>query len=274
MQYCTAEMYLCQAASICKTPAPLDADAAAVHADLLCSGLAAAKSLLDYYLTLPVYADMAFNNSEWIQLSFAITVACRLAVTTPSSTPQTRALRQSLDLGGVLRHLALRVGALVSQQVDARGGRDIFYRYEQRVRRMQAWYERCCNGSSSTSSSNINISSSAPRPAVSRKTSTKLEQQQQQQQQTITSAPFTHDALGLLSQPPSGATTPVSLFPSGAAEPTQFFQNLSSGAGAADPCVWSADSSQANTPDMKMTELFPELDYIFCDWLSPPIEST
>ncbi|KAK7754760.1 hypothetical protein SLS62_003320 [Diatrype stigma] len=295
MQYHTAEMYLCQAASFSKTTAQLlDADAAAMHAELLSSGITAAKSLLDYYLQLPVYADMAFNNSEWIQISFAITVSSRLAITTaaaaasssatnPQQQQQTAgALRQtpSLDLSSILRHLSLRIGALVTQQVDARGGRDIFYDYEQRVRRMQAWYERCFG------------SGEAPIVAPRKRSSIKVEHQHHQHQhhqQPITSAPqqqhgmtmtgvlsappFTHDALGLLSQPPSGATTPVNLYPAvAAAEPAQsYFPNL---AGGADPCgVWSADSSQANTPDMKMTELFPELDYIFCDWLSPPIET-
>ncbi|RYP83023.1 hypothetical protein DL769_001492 [Monosporascus sp. CRB-8-3] len=247
MQYHTAEMYLCQTAFFYKA-VQLDT---VLHAELLCSGLAAAKSLMDFYLSLPVYADMAFNNSEWIQISFAITVASRLAIasTHRAVDQQTRAVRQSLDLSNIIRHLSLRIGALVTQQVDAQGGRDIFYHYDQRVRRMQAWYERC---------------SATPRKV-------KVEQQQPQQQQHITAAapphtmaPFTHDALGLLSQPPSGATTPVNgAYP--AAEPTHFFQNLPT-----DPCVWSsADSSQTNTPDVKMTELFPELDYIFCDWLSP-----
>ncbi|RYP31398.1 hypothetical protein DL767_005798 [Monosporascus sp. MG133] len=247
MQYRTAEMYLCQTAFFYKA-VQLDT---VLHTELLCSGLAAAKSLMDFYLSLPVYADMAFNNSEWIQISFAITVASRLAIasTHRAVDHQTRALRQSLDLSNIIRHLSLRIGALVTQQVDAQGDRDIFYHYDQRVRRMQAWYERC----------------SAPARKV------KVEQQPpQQQQQHIaaaaphTMAPFTHDPLGLLSQPPSGATTPVNgIYP--AAEPTHFFQNLPT-----DPCVWSsADSSQPNTPDVKMTELFPELDYIFCDWLSP-----
>ncbi|RYP89311.1 hypothetical protein DL770_004463 [Monosporascus sp. CRB-9-2] len=246
MQYRTAEMYLCQTAFFYKA-VQLDT---VLHAELLCSGLAAAKSLMDFYLSLPVYADMAFNNSEWIQISFAITVASRLAIasTHRAVDHQTRALRQSLDLSNIIRHLSLRIGALVTQQVDAQGGRDIFYHYDQRVRRMQAWYERC----------------SAPSRKV------KVEQQPQQQQHIAaaaaphTMAPFTHDALGLLSQPPSGATTPVNgIYP--AAEPTHFFQNLPT-----DPCVWSSgDSSQSNTPDVKMTELFPELDYIFCDWLSP-----
>ncbi|RYP07359.1 hypothetical protein DL764_002575 [Monosporascus ibericus] len=242
MQYRTAEMYLCQTAFFYKA-VQLDT---VLHAELLCSGLAAAKSLMDFYLSLPVYADMAFNNSEWIQISFAITVASRLAIasTHRAVDHQTKALRQSLDLSNIIRHLSLRIGALVTQQVDAQGGRDIFYHYDQRVRRMQAWYERC----------------NAPARKV------KVEQQQHIAAAAAahTMAPFTHDALGLLSQPPSGAATPVNgIYP--AAEPAQFFQNLPT-----DPCVWSsADSSQANTPDVKMTELFPELDYIFCEWLSP-----
>ncbi|RYP19329.1 hypothetical protein DL765_003411 [Monosporascus sp. GIB2] len=252
MQYRTAEMYLCQTAFFYKA-VQLDT---VLHAELLCSGLAAAKSLMDFYLSLPVYADMAFNNSEWIQISFAITVASRLSIasTHRAVDHQTRALRQSLDLSNIIRHLSLRIGALVTQQVDAQGGRDIFYHYDQRVRRMQAWYERC----------------SAPARKIKVEQQPPSQQQPQQQQQIAaaaaphTMAPFTHDALGLLSQPPSGATTPVNgVYP--AAEPTHFFQNLPT-----DPCVWSsADSSQANTPDVKMTELFPELDYIFCDWLSP-----
>lgn len=321
MQYRTAEMYLCQAASFWRAGQPqLDA---AVRAELLGTGLAAAKSLLDYYLALPVYADMALNNSEWIQISFAVTVASRLlamgAATSPSPNTQpqdnnnnnhndddsgggnrnhrqrpqpmtmTRALRQqSLDLANAIRHLALRVGALVTQQVDAQGGRDIFHHYEQRVRRMQVWYEQCCGGNGPEVAGIF-----ARKSAATSTSQTEAQQSQQQQQQQPTPipcssstiptpalpSPFTLDgALGLL--PPPG-TTSVNLY---APDPTSYFSSQGHHQqqhyvprhlpplGGGDPCAWSTDSSQATTPDIKMAELFPELDYIFCDWLSPPIE--
>jgi hypothetical protein len=253
MQYRTAELYLCQAAFFHKT-AQLDAT---VQADLLCKGLSAAKSLLDFYLGLPVYAEMAFNNSEWIQISFAITVASRLAVASKhkSLDPQTRNLRQSLDLGNVIRHLSLRIGSLVTQQVDRHGSRDIFFHFEQRVRRIQSWFER------------FSTPSRKQRPDQQQPPQQQVQQQPQQanlptQSQQMT--PYSQDALGILQPPTQQATAAgISSTPVFSSPEMPGFNNYTT-----DPYSW-ADVSGTSTPDVRMIDPFPDLDHIFTEWSAP-----
>ncbi|OJD32505.1 uncharacterized protein BKCO1_37000139 [Diplodia corticola] len=177
MQFHTAELFLCQAAlldwnllalpSAASSGTPSSSAGSALHLEVLCAGLSAAKSLLDAYLALPARAETAFNNSEWIQLSFGLTVAARLAVasTTAGSITGPNAvitdqqkqavstmsqLRAALSISNALRAIAQRVGALASatnsqtdagQQAEAGASGNVFAQYEQRVRRIQQWFD-------------------------------------------------------------------------------------------------------------------------------------
>lgn len=87
---------------------------------------------------------MALTNSEWIQLSFGVTLAAKFAIISrePGVEHETRALRQRLNIDNVFRHLALRIGALVGRAGNGNKQKDIFFHYEQRVRKIQRWYER------------------------------------------------------------------------------------------------------------------------------------
>lgn len=273
MQYQTAELYICQVATAYKTM-QLDASG---HAELISSGLGATKLLLEYYLAMPVYADMALNNSEWLQISFAITVGAKLVITTHEAVndPQAIVMPQSLDLSGILNQLAQRVGALVTTQVDAKGGRDIFHYYEQRLRRMQAWYESQHVLATCQSVEMAPQSQHQPQHLTT-------QSMEQQPQLTLNPAPpammmpFTiHDSLDMLSPYPSMAEIPRSalngtMFPTSMAplagstpeEAAQYLQALS-----ADPSV-----PRTNASDLKM-DLFPEMDYVYSDWVPSAIET-
>lgn len=230
MLYRTTELFLCQAAFF-DNNALLDVS---FHVDLLCSGLAAAKAMLDFYLSLPVYAEMTFNNSEWIQLGFAVTVAARLTVASchRAIDPQTRHLRQSLDLANVLRQIYLRVGALATPQVDANGNRDMFYHYGQRVRRIQSW----CEHFSATA------------------TSLQLDPQLATCAPNHSGAPIT----------PSHTMASIpTINVSESTESSQPFHHPPNG-----PGVWT-DMSSSGSVDIQISDLFPELDPSFWDWSSP-----
>jgi hypothetical protein len=140
MQFHTAKLFLYQVAfferNLQHSPA--------LNLNILCEGLEGAKSFLDLYLWLPPKSEMALSNSEWIQLSFGITLAAKFAIVSkePNVEPHTRELRHRLNIDNAFRHLALRIGALVGRAGDGNKQKDIFFYYEQRVRKIQTWYEK------------------------------------------------------------------------------------------------------------------------------------
>jgi hypothetical protein len=140
MQFHTAKLFLYQVAfferNLQQSPY--------LHLNILCEGLEGAKSFLDLYLWLPPKSEMALTNIEWIQLSFGVTLAAKFAIVSrdPHVEVQTRELRHRLNIDHVFRHLALRIGALVGRAGDGNKEKDIFFYYEQRVRKIQSWYEK------------------------------------------------------------------------------------------------------------------------------------
>ena len=144
MQYHTAELYLCQIGLIESSPQN-SAAWSPWRIELLCFGLIAAKSLLGFFLSLPLRYEMSFNNTEWVQLSFALNVAAKLSLIANEAEKagyqQTIQLRKYLGISDVLRSLIMRIGTLISQAKDDNGDRDVFYHFEQRAKRLQEWYE-------------------------------------------------------------------------------------------------------------------------------------
>ncbi|OCL08162.1 hypothetical protein AOQ84DRAFT_407445 [Glonium stellatum] len=108
--------------------------------EVLSAGLISAKSLLGYYLSLPIGTESSFNNSELIQIGFALTVAAKLSIAASdnSVSRETRVLRESLDISSILKQVVLRVGTLVTPHRDKE---NVFYNYERRVKQVQTWYE-------------------------------------------------------------------------------------------------------------------------------------
>ena len=274
MQYRTAELYLCQAAQFSKT---LQLDAVG-HVELLSSGLAATRSLLDYYLGLPIYADTAMNNTEWLQISFAITVTTRLTSASGQAVmdnPQIGALRQSLDLSGAIGNLCLRVNSLTTQQVDSKGDRDTFHYYKQRLQRMLDWYER------NSGPSALQTTKVGTQPQLQLQLQTQMPSLQQHQELLMSTAPTSAllpaATFGGLEQiprqlPGSAGNTicPITSAPVTTTTeiPVQFFHDL-----AIEPYTWSTNTSRANTPDMNMADMLSEQDYAYSDLMASLIET-
>jgi hypothetical protein len=140
MQFHTAKLFLYQVAfferNLQQSPD--------VHLNILCEGLESAKSFLDLYLWLPPKSELALTLPEWVQLSFGVTQAAKFAIVSksPNVEPQTRELRQRLNIDHIFRHLSLRIGALVGRAGERHKNKDIFSHYELRVRKIQTWYEK------------------------------------------------------------------------------------------------------------------------------------
>ncbi|KAJ5556363.1 hypothetical protein N7494_000278 [Penicillium frequentans] len=123
--------------------------------DALHMGLAVSKTLLEFYVSLPLCHDVAFNNSIWVQLGFAATLACKLSVAAigPSVHAHTAELCRALDISNILSRCIIRVQALVTSDMDASGDRDVFYHYERRLKRVKWWFENgTLSGSNNDSS--------------------------------------------------------------------------------------------------------------------------
>lgn len=148
MQFHTVELYLCQITLFDNKRHPQDHQQqfnSPVQVEALCMGLSAGKSVLDFYISLPLRAEMAFNNTGCIQIGFALTLACKLAVAAlePPVNLHTAVadLSRSLDMSGMLNRCILRIQALITLATDSGGDRDVFFHYEKRLKRIQAWYE-------------------------------------------------------------------------------------------------------------------------------------
>ncbi|KAM5437517.1 hypothetical protein McanMca71_000869 [Microsporum canis] len=113
----------------------------AVSDEMLCAGHIAAQSILKLYLSLPPHSETAFNNTEWVQIGFALIVTCRQTGTT-STTQMTPALvRHKESFSNILMQLKARVSELSTDLVDLNGDRDIFSNFADRVTRLQAWFD-------------------------------------------------------------------------------------------------------------------------------------
>ncbi|OOG00510.1 hypothetical protein ASPCADRAFT_125531 [Aspergillus carbonarius ITEM 5010] len=144
MQFYTAELYLCQITLFDHKPSAQKPRVdSSFQIEALRMGLAAAKALLDHYLCLPLRSEVAFNNAVWIQIGFALTLACKLVVagSDPAVHPHTVELCRALDISNKLSRCILRIQALVTSSMDATGDRDVFYHYEKRLKRVQWWFE-------------------------------------------------------------------------------------------------------------------------------------
>lgn len=144
MHFYTAELYLCQLSLFDHKPnTPSRKLDPSFHIQVLCVGLKAAKCCLDFYVSLPLRAEMVINNTWWVQIGFVLTLACKLVITAcePSVYPHTVELCRSLDLSSLLNKCILRIQALITSHMDTSGDRDVFYHYEKRTKRVQWWFE-------------------------------------------------------------------------------------------------------------------------------------
>ena len=75
---------------------------------------------------------MAFSNTQWVQIGFALTSACKLGAASLEDTVyyQTKEHRGALDMSLVLQRLIRRIQALITPHMDVQEDRDVFYHYE------------------------------------------------------------------------------------------------------------------------------------------------
>lgn len=144
MQFHTVEMYLCQVTLFDHKPgAQPPRHEPSFQIEALRMGLSAAKTLLHFYMCLPLGDDAKFHNVGWVQLGFAVTLACKLVVAAsePSIHPHTVDLCCALDISNTMKQCIIRIQALITSDVDESGGRDVLFHYEKRLKRVQWWFE-------------------------------------------------------------------------------------------------------------------------------------
>lgn len=117
--------------------------------EIFCSGLTAAENILNMYMELPPGGEQTFNNTQWVQMAFCILVASRQVVAASrmekaALVPQIHAWPETLE------KLRQRLGALSTTQVDLNGDRDVFVDFENRVSRIQGWFNRNFGNSEAT----------------------------------------------------------------------------------------------------------------------------
>ncbi|RHZ46408.1 uncharacterized protein CDV56_104521 [Aspergillus thermomutatus] len=143
MQFHTAELYLTQI-SLFDRKTPHDSVFwSSLRIEALSMGLVAARQLLQFYLALPLRSETVFNNTQCVQVGFCLTLAVKLSVAALDSSidHQVGKLRDSLNMSLIFKQVILRIQALVTPLVDARGERDAFYHFENRLKHLQWWYE-------------------------------------------------------------------------------------------------------------------------------------
>ncbi|KAL3487457.1 hypothetical protein BJX62DRAFT_253954 [Aspergillus germanicus] len=103
--------------------------------EMAVSAVITANSILSLYLQLPPNEEVGFNNTQWVQMGFALLVACRY--TAAASIPdKMAAFLQTLS------ELQLRLEALSTHNLDVNGARDVFFDFKNRVIRIRNWLLR------------------------------------------------------------------------------------------------------------------------------------
>jgi hypothetical protein len=99
------------------------------------SAVISANSILNLYLQLPPNEEVGFNNTQWVQMGFALLVACRYSVS--ASKPD-----QMATFLQILSELQSRLEALSTRTVDINGAGDVFFDFKNRVIRLRNWLLR------------------------------------------------------------------------------------------------------------------------------------
>jgi hypothetical protein len=99
------------------------------------SAVISANSILNLYLELPPNEEVGFNNTQWVQMGFALLVACRYNAT--ASIPDKMATFLQ-----TLSELQSKLEALSTHNVEMNGARDVFFDFKNRVNRIRNWLPR------------------------------------------------------------------------------------------------------------------------------------
>ncbi|EED15032.1 conserved hypothetical protein [Talaromyces stipitatus ATCC 10500] len=142
MQFHSAELCLCQL-SVSSLKASAHTSTPNLRDELLGKALMASNSLLNVYHALPPGTETAFNNTQWVQLGFAVLIASKLLVSVSSNSDRRAAemAQRRVSWSNILKQCRLRVENLSTSQVDSNGDRDVFHNFRQRVVRIQNWID-------------------------------------------------------------------------------------------------------------------------------------
>ncbi|KAJ5161704.1 hypothetical protein N7492_007096 [Penicillium capsulatum] len=99
--------------------------------EMSCAALTATESILNLYLSLPLKREQGFNNTQWVQMGFAMLVGLRQTVA--ASQPE-----QVVSFSHLLAQMQQRITALSGSDVDMNGARDVFCGFSRRVAHIQA----------------------------------------------------------------------------------------------------------------------------------------
>ncbi|KAL3464874.1 hypothetical protein BJX64DRAFT_78842 [Aspergillus heterothallicus] len=135
----TVNLYLCQVTlfekdSIAQLPQT-------VRVDILCHGLAAARSSFDSLLTIPPNTERYMSYTQWLGTGFCLILSCKLALMAASdksmrqNEPRVQALCDSLDMVRVL-------DACVSRQLPQHADRKTGFDYTGWLHWIQEWFEK------------------------------------------------------------------------------------------------------------------------------------
>lgn len=112
-----------------------DAEAPSWIDEMTVSAIVSANSILNLYLQLSPLEEAGFNNTQWVQMGFALLVACRHTVA--ASKPD-----QVANFLHTLSKLQSRLETLSTSNIDNNGARDVFFDFMNRVIRVQKWLTR------------------------------------------------------------------------------------------------------------------------------------
>ncbi|KAL2787669.1 hypothetical protein BJX66DRAFT_280061 [Aspergillus keveii] len=135
----TVNLYLCQVSlfekdSIAQLPQ-------SIRVDILCHGLAMARSSFHALLTIALNTERYLSYSQWLQTGFCLILSCKLALMAASdksmrlNEPRVQALVDKLDM---IRVLNTCVSRQLSQEPDRKTGFD----YSGWLQWIQEWFER------------------------------------------------------------------------------------------------------------------------------------
>ncbi|OQE00057.1 hypothetical protein PENVUL_c059G05066 [Penicillium vulpinum] len=96
------------------------------------SAFISATSILNLYIRFPSKEEVGFNNTQWVQMAFALLVVYRYTATA-CKPDQTTAFLDTLS------KLRSRVEALSTSDVDMNGARDAFFDFRNRIVQIENW---------------------------------------------------------------------------------------------------------------------------------------
>ncbi|KAJ5767270.1 uncharacterized protein N7511_004886 [Penicillium nucicola] len=111
--------------------------------DMSLAAQISANAILAQYILLPPGEELGFNNTQWVQMAFALLVSYRYSAI--DSKPE-----QKSAFVHTLSQIQLRLGALSTPRVDLKGARDVFFHFRSRVVRIESWLGNSSKEESST----------------------------------------------------------------------------------------------------------------------------